>query len=119
MVCSAAPHVHAQTEHLPTILITRQLATAEGLRTGDIVALSATPDATAVRRFRVAGIYEPVPDPMRLAAKRLEARLHLPEDAVQGERGSADGCDAAQAWRQDELRQRIRHRRRPDRCAVP
>jgi ABC-type lipoprotein release transport system permease subunit len=27
----------------------------------------------------VAGIYEPVPDPMRLAVKRFEARLHLPD----------------------------------------
>ena len=31
------------------------------------------------RQFRIAGIYEPVADPMRLAAKRHEARLHLPD----------------------------------------
>jgi putative ABC transport system permease protein len=79
VICFAAPDVHAQTEQLPTILITRQLATAEGLRVGDAVALSAASDGTLPRRFRIAGIYEPVPDPMRLAAKRLEARLHLPD----------------------------------------
>jgi putative ABC transport system permease protein len=78
-VCVAVPNAHAQTELLPTLLITRQLAMAEGLRIGDTVALSATSDGAAPRRFRIAGIYEPVPDPMRLAAKRLEARLHLPD----------------------------------------
>jgi len=69
----------AQTESLPTVLITRQLASAEGLKVGDTVALAAKADGSAARRFRVAGIYEPVPDPMRLAVKRLEARLHLPD----------------------------------------
>ena len=73
------PNAAAQTEQLPTILITRQLATAEGLRVGDTVALSSKPDGTAARQFRIAGIYEPVADPMRLAAKRHEARLHLPD----------------------------------------
>jgi putative ABC transport system permease protein len=71
--------VHAQSEQLPTILITRQLATAEGLRVGDTIALSATANGASAKRFRIAGIYEPVPDPMRLAARRLEARLHLPD----------------------------------------
>lgn len=73
------PNVVAQTKQLPTMLMSRQLATAEGLHIGDTVALASKPDGTAVRRFRVAGIYEPVPDPMRLAVKRLEARLHLPD----------------------------------------
>ena len=74
-----APDAAAQTESLPTVLVTRQLATAEGLKVGDTVALAAKADGSAARRFRVAGIYEPVPDPMRLAVKRLEARLHLPD----------------------------------------
>jgi ABC-type lipoprotein release transport system permease subunit len=73
------PDASAQTEPLPTILITRQLATAEGLNVGDTVTLSNKPDGTAARRFRIAGIYEPVADPMRLAAKRYETRLHLPD----------------------------------------
>jgi putative ABC transport system permease protein len=73
------PNVAAQPEQLPTILITHQLATAEGLRIDDTVAFSSKPDGSAARRFRIAGIYEPVPDPMRLAVKRFEARLHLPD----------------------------------------
>jgi putative ABC transport system permease protein len=73
------PNVAAQPDQLPTILITHQLATAEGLRIDDTVAFSSKPDGSAARRFRIAGIYEPVPDPMRLAVKRFEARLHLPD----------------------------------------
>jgi putative ABC transport system permease protein len=73
------PDAAAQTEQLPAILISRQLATAEGLSAGDSLSFSSKPDGTAARRFRIAGIYEPVADPMRLAAKRYEARLHLPD----------------------------------------
>jgi putative ABC transport system permease protein len=75
----AAPGVSAQDGRLPEILITRQLAADAGLGVGDTVSLSRNADGTAARNFRVAGIYEPVPDPMRLAARRLEARLHLPD----------------------------------------
>jgi putative ABC transport system permease protein len=73
------PNVAAQTDQLPTILISRQLAASEGLRVGDGVTLASRPNGAATRRFRIAGIYEPVADPMRLAARRLEARLHLPD----------------------------------------
>lgn len=72
-------NLSAQSEQLPTILITRQLATAEKLQVGDAVSLSNKPDGSDARRFRIAGIYEPVADPMRLAARRHEARLHLPD----------------------------------------
>jgi putative ABC transport system permease protein len=75
----AVPFAAAQTDGPTAILISRQLATAEGLRVGDIVALASKPDGSSGRRFRVAGIYEPVADPMRLAVKRMEARLHLPD----------------------------------------
>jgi putative ABC transport system permease protein len=73
------PNAFAQSEQLPTILISRQLATAERLRVGDSVSLSSKPDGAAPSQFRIAGIYEPVADPMRLAARRHEARLHLPD----------------------------------------
>ena len=43
------------------------------------MSLSARPDGTSARQFRIAGIYEPVADPMRLAARRYESRLHLPD----------------------------------------
>jgi putative ABC transport system permease protein len=74
-----SPPASAQTEQTPTILISRQLAEAEGLRINDTVTLASTPDGSSPRRFRVSGVYEPVADPMRLAAKRFEARLHLPD----------------------------------------
>jgi putative ABC transport system permease protein len=63
----------------PSILISRQLAESRGLEVGEIVRLSADPSPTNARRFRIAGIYEPTPDPMRFAQRRLEARLHLPD----------------------------------------
>jgi putative ABC transport system permease protein len=78
-VVLAAPGLSAQTQELPSILITRQLATDAHVRVGDTVTLARSADGAAGRTFRVVGIYEPVPDPMRLAARRLEARLHLPD----------------------------------------
>jgi putative ABC transport system permease protein len=63
----------------PTILVTRQLAEAQQLRVGDEVALSNDPGGARPQTFRIAGIYEPTPDPMRLGAARLEVRLHLPD----------------------------------------
>jgi putative ABC transport system permease protein len=51
----------------------------QGLSAGDVVQLSAEPSAAHARPFRVAGSYEPIPDPLRIAAKRHEARLHLPD----------------------------------------
>ena len=79
IVLAMASIASAQQENVPTVLISRQLAAAEGLAVGDLVALSADPKGTGSRRFRIAGIYEPTPDPMRLAVRRLEARLHLPD----------------------------------------
>ena len=64
---------------LPSILITRQLAESRGLRAGDVVSLSADHAGKNAQRFRIAGVYEPMSDPMRFAQRRLEARLHLPD----------------------------------------
>jgi putative ABC transport system permease protein len=63
----------------PSILISRQLAESRLLRAGDTVRLSPDASGTNARLFRIAGIYEPTPDPMRFAQRRLEARLHLPD----------------------------------------
>ena len=63
----------------PDILVTRQLAEAAHLSVGDVVSVSIDPSGTAPRPFRIAAIYEPTPDPMRLVSKRFEARLHLPD----------------------------------------
>ena len=79
-VLAATSLAAAQAPELPTILVTRQLAEREGLSVGDTVELTRDPaGGTRSRSFRVAGIYEPVPDPMRLGQARLEVRLHLPD----------------------------------------
>jgi putative ABC transport system permease protein len=77
----------------PTILISRQLAESRGLRQGDIVQLSADRSGRNRQPFRIAGVYEPTPDPMRFAQERLEARLHLPDLA----RLTADPSDPSAA----------------------
>lgn len=63
----------------PSILVSRQLATRAGISVGDVVTLATDPTGASGRTFRVAGIYEPTPDPMRFTAERLEARVHLPD----------------------------------------
>ena len=63
----------------PPILLSRQLAEARDLRVGEIVHLSTDSTGENPRPFRVAGVYEPVPDPFRLTTRRLEARFHLPD----------------------------------------
>ena len=66
-----------ETSH--DILISRQLATEQGLSVGSIVRLAVDATGTGARTFRVAGIYEPTPDPMRLGEPPREVRLHLPD----------------------------------------
>ena len=69
----------SQPAGVPDVLISRQLYEREHLAIGDIVELSPETSGKGARRFRVAGVYEPVPDPMRFAQERLEARVHLPD----------------------------------------
>src|SRR5262245_36635880 len=78
---TASASAPAQSPDLapPSILISRQLAESRGLRVGDTVRLSSERSGTGARTFRIAGVYEPTPDPMRFAQRRLEARLHLPD----------------------------------------
>ena len=61
----------------PAILVSRQLLASEHLALGDVIALSGDPKGSRAREFRIAGVYEPVPDPARLGMVPLEARLHL------------------------------------------
>lgn len=65
--------------HVPSVLISRQLAEAEGLVVGSVVRLSPKADGTGAREFEVVGIYEPTPDPARLGSVPREVRLHLPD----------------------------------------
>jgi hypothetical protein len=64
---------------VPTVLFSRQLLAARHLKVGDVVELSGDPSGANPRRFRIAGAYEPMPDPIRLTGERLEVRLHLPD----------------------------------------
>jgi putative ABC transport system permease protein len=61
------------------ILISRQLAAEQGLSVGSVVQLATDATGTGARSFRIAGIYEPVPDPARLGAVPREVRMHLPD----------------------------------------
>ena len=63
----------------PAVLVSRQLLASQHLHVGDVVSLSAETSGAHARPFRIAGVYEPTPDPMRLGQARIEARLHLPD----------------------------------------
>jgi len=69
----------APSEQIPEILVSRQLADTERLSAGDVVQLASRADGTDARRFRIAGIYEPTPNPMRLGSLPREVRMHLPD----------------------------------------
>ena len=53
-----------------TILVSRQLAESEGLRLAPSFVSPPTRPALGRREFRIAGIYEPTPDPARLGRSR-------------------------------------------------
>jgi ABC-type lipoprotein release transport system permease subunit len=61
------------------VLVSRQLAARANLHIGDSVTFAADAQGSRAATFRVAGIYEPTPDPMRFTSPRIEARMHLPE----------------------------------------
>jgi hypothetical protein len=59
--------------------VTRQLLEARALHVGDVVRLATGASGADARPFRVDGVYEPAPDPMRFAQQKFEVRLHLPD----------------------------------------
>ena len=67
----------AQDTQLSSILISRQLAELEGISTGDEVELATAEQGGNTRMFRIAGLYEPTPNPMRLGVVPLAVRMHL------------------------------------------
>jgi ABC-type lipoprotein release transport system permease subunit len=94
LVAAALPLVSAQAPvDLPDILVSRQLAQQAALREGDVVTFAADAAGSGATRFRVGGIYEPTPNPMRFTAKRIEARMHLP-DLQALKANSADSASA-------------------------
>jgi putative ABC transport system permease protein len=62
-----------------SVLVSRQLADAEGLVVGSPIRLAPGADGAGAREFRIAGVYEPTPDPARLGQVPREVRLHLPD----------------------------------------
>jgi hypothetical protein len=64
---------------LPAVILSRQLLAARNLEVGDTIELSGDPSGANPRSFRIAGAYEPMPDPIRVTSERLEVRLHLPD----------------------------------------
>jgi predicted lysophospholipase L1 biosynthesis ABC-type transport system permease subunit len=73
LVSSASPEATAA----PEILVSRQLFEREHLQIGQTVELAKNAAGGPAERFRIAGVYEPTPDPMRFAQERFEVRLHL------------------------------------------
>lgn len=69
----------AQDATPPDVLVSRHLAEAEGLRVGSVVRLALDAKGTKALEFRIAGIYEPTPDPSRLGQAPRSVRLHLPD----------------------------------------
>ena len=69
----------AQDKTLPDVLVSRQLAEAEGLTVGEVIRLASDASGARAREFRIAGIYEPTPDPSRLGQVPRAVRLHLPD----------------------------------------
>jgi len=67
------------SEQPPGVLLSRQLAARARVSIGDTVTFASDPEGARAVTLRVAGIYEPTPDPMRFTAQRLEAHMHLPD----------------------------------------
>src|SRR5205814_1915200 len=85
------------------VLVARQLAARAHLGIGDVVTFATDGEGTRTARFRVAGIYEPTPDPMRFTAQRMEARMHLPDVIAL----TADPHDPAAAESVDAINVRL------------
>src|SRR5438105_4946678 len=92
LIALSAPNGRAQSADsgIPGVLLSRQLIEARHLSVGDVVGLSADSSGSHPRPFRIVGVYEPTPDPMRFAQPALEARLHLP-DLLAFSASTADG----------------------------
>ena len=89
----AGPALAVAAPAAPDILVSRQLLAKAHLAIGDVVTLAGDPSGARARQFRVAGVYEPTPDPMKFNVERIEARLHL--DDLLGL--AADPADPASA----------------------
>jgi ABC-type lipoprotein release transport system permease subunit len=83
---------------LPDVLVSRQLAMRASLHVGDTVTFASDASGARATRFRVAGTYEPTPDPMRFTTPRIEARLHLPDlQAITASRDEPESAESVRA----------------------
>ena len=96
------PVAHAGAP-FPEVLVSRQLARARGLEPGDTIRLAPAAPRSQARTFRVAGVFEPTPDPMRLTRQRFEVRLHLADLAALAP-DAADRVDAVRVRLRDPER---------------
>jgi putative ABC transport system permease protein len=95
--CAFASSAGRADDRSPGILISRQLLESRQLHVGQLVRLASNPAGDGARTFRIDGVYEPTPDPMRFAQPRLEARLHLPDLlalTAEADSGSTDAVNA-------------------------
>jgi putative ABC transport system permease protein len=82
----------------PDVLVSRQLLAKAHLAVGDVVTFAADANGHHARKFRIAGVYEPTPDPMKFNVERLEARLHLDDlIAVTSDPADPSAADAVSA----------------------
>jgi len=103
LVAAAYPVVTAPAApDLPTVLVSRQLAVRASLHVGDTVTFANDASGANATRFRVAGTYEPTPDPMRFTTARIEARLHLPD--LQAITASPDDPESGESVRAINVR---------------
>jgi putative ABC transport system permease protein len=79
LAAAAAARVESLADAPPDVLVSRQLSEALNITPGASIRLSLDASGANARDFRVAGIYEPVADPMRINASKHEVRLHLPD----------------------------------------
>jgi putative ABC transport system permease protein len=79
LAAAAAARVESLADAPLDVLVSRQLSEALNITAGDSLRLSPDASGANARDFRVAGVYEPVADPMRINASKHEVRLHLPD----------------------------------------
>ena len=85
LVCVAgltASGARAAAELLPNVLLSRQLMRDANLAVGDTIVLAADPEAAQQKQFRVAGVYKPVPHPMKLQHRTVRKRGFICPDLV-------------------------------------
>jgi putative ABC transport system permease protein len=79
MRAQSAGRSAVEDQAIPSIAVSRQLLEAARLTVGQVITLGPNASGSQSQRFRVVGVYEPMPDPLRLGATRHEVRMHLPD----------------------------------------